>query len=50
MQRYWITLVSGDYGYMFAEKKPLPGTWVTILVENSDGSKHEVYGRVSRVH
>lgn len=33
MQRYWITLISGDYGYLFAEKKPLPGTWVTIWVE-----------------
>ena len=49
MQRYWITLISGEYGYLFAEKKPLPGTWVTICVENIDGSKHEVYGRVSRV-
>ncbi|QPB09037.1 hypothetical protein CPT_Metamorpho_300 [Klebsiella phage Metamorpho] len=50
MQRYWITLISGEYGYMYAEKKPLPGTWVTIFSEQWDGTVVQVRGRVSRVH
>lgn len=50
MRRYWITLISGEYGYLQAAKKPLPGSRVVIWVEDSISEKHKVSGRVSRVN
>ncbi|BBC78052.1 Hypothetical protein KNT65_gp004 [Escherichia phage EcS1] len=49
MYRWWITLVDGSYGYLWADNQPLTGDLVTITVTKADGSRVKVTGQVSRV-
>ncbi|AWD90442.1 hypothetical protein KNT87_gp003 [Erwinia phage Cronus] len=49
-QRWWITLTDDQYGYMYAEKKPLPFDRVTIWVQVPPATRpHQVTGNVSKV-
>lgn len=43
MRRYWITLVTGEYGYIWADKPPLFAEFVTITIEDLEGN---IVGRV----
>lgn len=49
MYRWWITLLDGTYGYLWADAKPLPGDRVTIFVTQPDGTRIKVTGQVSKV-
>ncbi|WCZ66275.1 hypothetical protein [Yersinia phage MHG19] len=49
MRKYWITLITGEYGFMYADAPPLPGTYVTITVRNVDGTRYKTTGMVSKV-
>lgn len=49
LTRFWVILVDGSYGFIWAESKPLPGDWITITIENPSGARERVYGQVSRV-
>lgn len=32
MTRYWVWTVDGEYGYLFADKKPLPFDWAWVFI------------------
>ncbi|BAQ22654.1 hypothetical protein AU156_gp004 [Edwardsiella phage PEi20] len=49
MKKYWVTLATGEFGYLWATEKPLFSTFVTITVERPDGSIYKAYGQVYRV-
>lgn len=49
MYRYWVTLLDGTYGYLWADAKPLPGDRVTIFVILEDEERIKVTGQVSKV-
>lgn len=48
MQQIWVTLVSGEYGYMWGDKLPLPGDRVKIRVRQTNGTLAYVEGICSR--
>lgn len=49
MKKYWVTLATGEFGYIWAEQKPLFGLVVTINVERPDGSLYKATGQVYKV-
>lgn len=49
MKQYWITLATGEFGYLWAEEKPLFAQYVTISVENPDGSLTKVRGQAYKI-
>lgn len=49
MTKYWITLATGEYGFLWAEKKPLFAEFVTITCETWEGETFMVYGQVYKV-
>ncbi|AJD81817.1 hypothetical protein BN80_008 [Yersinia phage phiR1-RT] len=49
MNKYWLYLDNGYYGYLFQDNKPLPGDYVTIRVKHPDGSVTKEIGWVLRV-
>lgn len=48
MRQIWVTLVSGEYGFMCGTKLPLPGDRVRIQARGSDGLLYFVEGVCSR--
>ena len=48
MSQIWVTLVSGEYGYMWATALPLPGDKVTIRVRQTSGAMVYVTGICSK--
>ncbi|ASD51959.1 hypothetical protein KNT64_gp007 [Pseudomonas phage PspYZU05] len=48
MRQIWVTLVSGDYGFMWGTKLPLPGDRVRIQVRNQEGVLGFVTGICSK--
>lgn len=49
MQKLWITLATGEFGYLWAERKPLFAEFVTISVERDDGTLLKVRGQVYKI-
>lgn len=49
MKKYWVVLATGEYGYLWAEERPMFASFVTISVEMPDGTLKKVYGQVYRV-
>ena len=48
MRQIWVTLVSGEYGFMWGTKLPLPGDRVRIQARGSGGLLYFVEGGCSR--
>ena len=48
MRQIWVTLVSGEYGFMWGTKLPLPGDRVRIQARGSGGLLYFVEGVCSR--
>lgn len=49
MKKYWITLNTGEFGYLWAEERPLFAEYVTINVERLDGSLYKASGQVYKI-
>lgn len=50
MKKYWITLATGEFGYLWAEQQPMFAEFVTITcVSHVDGSISKAYGQVYKV-
>lgn len=49
MKKYWVTLATGEKGYVWAEERPLFASFVTITVVRPDGSIYKVHGQVYAV-
>ncbi|AHY24964.1 hypothetical protein AVV36_gp002 [Pectobacterium bacteriophage PM2] len=49
MKKYWITLATGEFGYLWATEKPLFASYVVINVEKDDGTLYKVRGQVYKI-
>lgn len=49
VEKFWVVLTNGFYGYLFATVKPLIGDWVTIYVLWPDDTITQERGQISRV-
>ena len=49
MKKWWVTLSNGEYGYLWADTKPLFASFVTIMCETWDGEYYTAYGQVYKV-
>jgi alkanesulfonate monooxygenase SsuD/methylene tetrahydromethanopterin reductase-like flavin-dependent oxidoreductase (luciferase family) len=49
MKQYWITLATGEFGYLWAEKRPMFAEFVTITVETWEGEVYQVRGQVYKI-
>lgn len=50
MKKYWVLLVSGSYGYVYADHIILPGEFVTIVIEHPDYTLTTEWGQASSVY
>lgn len=48
MSQAWVTLIDGQYGYMWTDALPLPGDTARIRVRQTDNSMKWVTGIVSK--
>lgn len=49
MKKYWITLATGEFGYLWAAERPMFAAYVTITCERPDGTIFKAYGQVYRI-
>ncbi|QJA42536.1 hypothetical protein [Enterobacteria phage vB_EcoM_IME540] len=49
MRKYWVTLVTGEYGYIWTDTRPQFAEYVTITVETWDGEVYQTRGQVYKV-
>lgn len=49
MQKWWVTLATGEFGYLWSETRPMFASFVTITVVDIDGNISKAYGQVYKV-
>lgn len=49
VEKFWVVLTNGIYGYLFSTKRPLVGDWVDVYVLWPNDDITIERGQISRV-